>query len=425
MLFLISCEKQLNVEPTLSVSSITTEENVKNLLSGTYEIDGRGGSHGGYIQVFSDLLGADQQVSWNGTFAEPREALTKTMNVNNVLVAELWNNMYKTISQCNLVISHLGLVSDAAEKSRIEGEARFLRAFNYFELLRLYGSETKGIPLRLNAINDYNGDLKIARSTPSAVYTAIIEDIEKAVSLLPAENKFYADKLAALALQARVNLYFGKYAEARDAAHQVISDPAKSLTSNFAAAFNNDVNSSEDIYATQVTSQSGENLMITFYASEDNGGRGGDISINQAYLDIFDDPKDERANFYYKNGKEDRLSSKYSKQFTNVPIFRLAEMMLIRGECNLRLNSSTGKTPLDEINTIRSRSGAAALDKISLDVILKERERELAFEGFGSYDIKRTKSTVAGLPYNSPKLVLPIPQAEMDANKLMEQNDGY
>jgi hypothetical protein len=292
-------------------------------------------------------------------------------------------------------------------------------------LLRLFGSETKGVPLRLNAITDYNGDLKIARSTPSAVYTAIQEDIEKAVTLLPAENKFYADKLAALALSARVNLYFGKYAEARDAAHQVISDPSKSLTASFAAAFNNDENSSEDIYATQVTSQSGENLMISFYASEDNGGRGGDISINQAYLDIFDDPKDERASFYYKNAKEDRLSNKYSKQFTNVPIFRLAEMMLIRGECNLRLNSSTGKTPLDEINTIRSRSGAAALDKISLDVILKERERELAFEGFGIYDIKRTQSTVAALPYNSPKLVLPIPQAEMDANKLMEQNDGY
>jgi hypothetical protein len=428
LLFLISCEDQLNVEPTLSISddvALTSEENVKKIMIGTYEIDGNQNGHGGYVQIFSDLLGSEDQVSWNGTFTEPREALTKTMFANNFLIGAIWNNTYRVITQCNLVLDNLALITDDGEKSRIEGEARFLRALNYFELLRLYGTETQGVPLRLKAINDYGGDLAIARSTTAEVYTTIQEDITKAVALLPEENKFYADKFSALALQARVHLYLGKYTEARDAAHLVISTSNKALSANFSGAFNHDVNNSEDIFAMQVTSQSGTNTLIQHYASEGNGGRGGDISVNQAYLDIFDDPNDERVRFFYVNGKGNRLSSKYTNQFGNIPVFRLAEMILIRAECNQRLNTSIGSTPLEDVNAIRLRSGAAPLNNLNLVDILKERQRELAFEGLAIYDIKRTKTSIAGILYNSPKLVMPIPRAEMDANRLMEQNEGY
>ena len=175
----------------------------------------------------------------------------------------------------------------------------------------------------------------------------------------------------------------------------------------------------------QVTSQSGENQLISMYASEENGGRGGDKSLNQEFFDIFDDPADERAQFYYENARGDLLTSKYTNQFGNVPLFRLAEMYLITIECNQRLNSNTGANPLDDINDLRVRNGAAVLTSITLNDILAERKRELAFEGFAIYDVKRTKSIVKNLPYNSPKLVMPIPQAEMDSNNLMEQNEGY
>ncbi len=428
LLFLLGCEDQLNVEPTLSISdeaALTSEDNIKKLLIGTYEIDGSRNSHGGYVQIFSELLGSDEQVSWNGTFTEPREALTKTMLANNFIIGAVWNNMYRVISQSNLVLDHLTLISDDDERSRIEGEARFLRALNYFELVRLFGNTTKGVPVRLQSISDFGGDLKIARSSTAEVYAAIQEDITKAVSLLPDENEFYADKYAALALQARVNLYLGKYTEARDAAHLVISNTNKALSASFAKAFNQDENGVEDIYTMQVTSQSGENQLIQMYASEENGGRGGDISINQAYLDIFDDPNDERAHFFYENEKGDLLTGKYTNQFGNVPVFRLAEMILIRAECNMRLNTTIGNQPLDDVNVLRQRAGAAVLNSIDIQDILSERQRELAFEGLAIYDIKRTQSSVAGLPYNSPKLVLPIPQAEIDANSLMEQNEGY
>jgi hypothetical protein len=205
----------------------------------------------------------------------------------------------------------------------------------------------------------------------------------------------------------------------------VITNSGKSLSPTFADAFNHDEDGAEDIFTMQVTSQSGDQELIAEYASEDNGGRGGDISINQEYLDIFDDANDERGHFYYENPFGDLLTGKYTNQFGNIPIIRLAEMILIRAECNLRLSTSTGALPVDDINSIRTRSSASPLASVSLDDIIVERQRELAFEGFGIYDIKRTQGSVLGLPYSDPKLVLPIPQSEIDTNALMEQNPGY
>ena len=84
-----SCESRLDVEPTLSISdevALKSPENVKKLLIGTYEINGDAYSYGGYLQIFSDLLGYDNYVSRNGTFSEPREALTKNMFSINSLI---------------------------------------------------------------------------------------------------------------------------------------------------------------------------------------------------------------------------------------------------------------------------------------------------------------------------------------------------
>ena len=62
---------------------------------------------------------------------------------------------------------------------------------------------------------------------------------------------------------------------------------------------------------------------------------------------------------------------------------------------------------------------------LSLDLIFNERQLELGFEGHILHDKKRFGKSILGLPSNSPKLVLPIPQSEMDSNSLMVQNSGY
>ena len=430
LLFLGSCEDRLELSPAQSIAgeiALSTETNITNILIGTYDEAGQGSTHGGQLQVISDLIGAEDQVTWGGTFLAPAEIRNRIILPDNGFVAGFWNNAYEVINQANLIIDNIGVItSDPATKDRIEGEARFLRALSYFELVQHFSSGTTGVPLRTTGISDYAIDLDLGRATTGEVYDFLINDLTTAIALLPASNDFFADRFSAEALLARVYLFQGDYAKARDAAHNVIENSGSNLTSTFAEAFNNDANSSEDLFAFQVTSQTGTNALVIFYASEGNGGRGGDITINDSYVNSFDSPNDERATFFYESPENGgRLTAKYTNQFGNVPILRLAEMYLIRAEANLEAGTELGQSPLADLNLIRNRAGASELASATKDVVLQERQFELGFEGFFIYDIRRTQGTVAGLSSDDPSLTLPIPQSEIDTNQAIEQNPGY
>lgn len=435
----IGCEDELNLEPFQQVSvdvALSTEDNINNILVGAYEEAGQFPTFGGRTHLMADLLGANGEISWNGTFFDPREIFNKQILIDNGFVANHWANSYEVINQTNLVIDNLDIVtSSAAERDRIEGEAKFLRALCYFDLVRFFGpayqagggNSQPGVPLRLTGIIDYSGDLGIARSTVEEVYSQILSDLADAVALLPASNEFFADQYAARALQARVYFQQGNYAAARDAANDVLMNSGHSLASTYAGAFNRDSDSVEDIFAFQVTSQTGDNELIIFYASEGNGGRGGDVGLEAPFFALFDDPaNDARASFNYvspNNGET--LTSKYTNQFGNVPTLRIGEMHLIRAESNFREGTTVGLAPLVEINALRGRSGAAALGAVTLDIFFNERILELAFEGHLIHDYKRTGRAVGAIPAADNSLVFPIPQAEMDTNALMTQNAGY
>jgi len=423
------CEDSLEIQPAQSISgevAISTEANIQNVLTGAYAENGKDEAYGGQLQFMTDLLGKGDYISWVGTFIQPRQAANKNLLADNSFVRDYWNNAYATINQSNLVLDNLDVVISSTEESdRIEGEARFLRALNYFDLNRMFSSGAMGVPLRTAGISDYSVDLSVARASTSEVYDLVISDLTTAVSKLPETNGFVADKYAAQALLARVYLQLGRYGDARDAADDVLANSGHALAGNFAAAFNNDMDGSEDIFAIQVTSQDGANDLITHYADEQNGGRGGDIEINDAYLTLFEE-MDERGSFFVESRQSgSRLTGKYTNQFGIIPLIRVAEMHLIRAESNLREDTETGLSPLDEINALRDRSGASALDDVDLDDILLERDRELGFEGFFIHDIRRTGRSVDGFAADANELVFPIPQSEMDTNSAMEQNPGY
>lgn len=438
-LLLIGCENELEINPTNNLPgelAFSSEANIAAILVGTYDEAGQAATYGGDLQIFTDLLGTSDQTFWTGTFQAFRQAFQKNVFVDNGFVDDIWSNAYETINQANLVLDNLETVTSSPdEKDRIEGEAKFLRALNYLDLVRNFASPylagqantQQGVPLRLVGIVDYAQSQEIARSSVDEIYNQVILDATDAYNLLPSANGFYADKYAAQALLARTFFQQGNYVAARDAANDVLLNSGHSLTSNFAGAFNNDVDSSEDIFAFQVTSQTGSHDLTNHYASEGDGGRGGDIVIEDAYLALFDDPNDERGNFTYINPDNDRrLTLKYTNQFANISIFRIAEMHLIRLESNFRLGSSVGLAPLTEINALRARSSAAPLlGPLTLDLIFNERQLELAFEGFILNDSKRTQRSVGSISWDDTSLVLPIPQAEMDTNPLMVQNPGY
>ena len=437
--FTFSCDDNLEIDPEQSIDgsqALNSEQNIAALLLGVYEEAGQGVSFGGDIQIMADLLGASDQISWFGTFLAPRQLIQKSLLVDNTFVRDTWFNNYETINQTNLIIDNLDVITSSdAYRAQIEGEAKFLRAMSYFELVRLWGlpyeagttNSQPGVPLRLIGYEDYSQPLPAERASVEEIYAQVLSDLEDAYTNLPASNDIFADRYAAQALRARVYLQMQNYAAARDAANDVIENSGASLTGSFADAFNNDTDSSEDLFDFQVTNQTGDSDLITFYASQDNGGRGGDIVLNPAYFALFPDADDERANFTYIGDYGDNLTGKYTNQFANITIFRLAEMYLIRAEGNIMENTAVGQTPAEDVNLLRLRAGAETVSApLTQEDILLERQLELAFEGFLLHDLKRTQNDIDGLPYNDPSLVLPIPQNEMDTNDLIgDNNPGY
>lgn len=443
--FLVSCENQLEIDPRQredAAITLTTEKGVSDILTGTYAILATGDIYGGRTQVSAELLAqtgvtTTTDFRWRGTFADFRQMYTKTMTVNNGLVNEIWERSYEAINSANIVIDNIDLVQDPDKAKTMVAEAKFIKSLLYFDLVRLFAkpydasigaNNQLGVVIRPNAIYDYNADLSAERSTVEQVYNLVISDLNQAYADLPEDNGFYANKYAAKALLARVYLQKQDYPAALSAANEVIQMSGAQLSPTFKEAFNHDVNQIEDIFAIQITKQTGDNQMVNHYGSEDVGGRGGDIEIRNTFLNKFDDPNDERRNFNYINSDNGRrLTSKYTSEFGDVSIIRLAEMILIRAECNSRLSSSVGATPLDDINALRTRAKATTFSTVTLNDILRERLLELAAEGFAIHDIKRTKSTIptTTFAWNSDLLVFPIPLNETDYNKKITQNPGY
>lgn len=435
-ILIVSCDSSiLDQEPRQSISlesAISTESNLRSLLLGIYDESGQVSTYGGRSQLISDLMGNTGELSWQGTFIQPRQFNNKSVLASNTFVAGNWNNNYEVINQANLIIDNISIFTDVAEKQKVEGEAKFLRAMAYFDLVRNFSKQYSGtsnadlgVPLRLTGITDFTQDLSKERNTVQEVYDQILSDLSDAYANLPSDNGIFADKYATKALEARVYLQQRDYPKARDAANDVIQNSGHSLlASGYSAVFNNDTDSSEDVFTFQVTDQTGSNGLITFYASQANGGRGGDIVVNDAFVNSFDSNLDERKAFFTL-ATGDRLTAKYTNQFGNVSVFRLAEMYLIRAECNFREGTNLGATPLSDVNLVRSRSNAPNLGALTLPLILKERTLELAFEGFALHDFKRTETNVGTLSWDDDKLVLPIPQSEMDSNSKIVQNPGY
>ncbi|RZJ49206.1 MAG: RagB/SusD family nutrient uptake outer membrane protein [Flavobacterium sp.] len=450
-LFFSGCEEELNLDPKQTQdgdTTLSTETGVTNVLTGTYSLAANGNAYGGRILLYADLLGvtgvtATTDFRWRGSFDELEQMYIKTMFSNNVIIRGTYARLYEIVNASNTVIENIGRVQDPDRQAVMIGEANFLRSLAYFDLVRLFAKPYQsgqantqlGVVIRPNAIYDFSVDLSKERSTVDEVYKVIIDGLNLAYTNLPEENGFYADKYAAKALLARVYLQQGNYPAARDAANDVIENSGHALSGKYADAFNHDTDQIEDVFAIQITTQTGVNDAVTFYAAEDDGGRGGDFLIRQAYLDKFTDPNDERGTFNYVNPANDRLLTlKYTNQFADVGIIRLAEMYLIRAEANFRAGTAIGNAPVDDINIIRTRAKASNFATVTLDDILLERQLELAMEGFLIHDIKRTKQTITTtdsegdpllLPFDADVLVFPIPIAEMDANKLITQNPGY
>lgn len=441
---LAGCEKKLDISPYQSIAddkALLNESDVQVTLVGCYDGIQSAAAYGGDILVLNDLIGNTADINFTGTFAGLSDAYQTQMTADNSFARDTWIAAYNTINRCNNVLSAVDKVtSSTAKKNSVEGQALFLRASMFFELVKLYAkavgdgdySANPGVPLILTPTGNVTDADYPARATVKAVYDKVIADLVKAESLLPTTNGNYATKWAAAAQLSRVYLMVKDYAAARDAADRVIASSGKILNPDFTKLWFTFINNggatpAEYLFSMKVTSQDGTNSQNTYFGRTigtipGTAGRS-DCKIKAAHIAQYENG-DVRKGFFVLNGGN-YYTQKHLDRFGDVAVIRLAEMYLTRAEANLRLGTIVGATPLADLNRIRNRAGLPSLLLATLADITKERALELAFEGQKLIEAKRLQTPVGALAWNDPKLILPIPRREVDVNKNLVQNQGY
>lgn len=382
------------------------------------------------IQVLS--LYADELVH-TGSFPTYNEYfvnnVTATGNVNN---SNIWGSYYAAIFRANSVIAALeadteGNVSSSVRTAAM-AEAKALRAYFYFFLVQSYG----GVPIPQEIVTEGGSAAgNVARSSEAEVYAYIQADINDAMGNLNNNGVFRFSNDALRVLKAKVHMALGEYGPAEDALAPIIGNYA--LVDDYTDLFVPGTNS-EAIFKLNYSTDDANSLAFYFYPSAEGGRREtaptstlvDSFEPGDARLDLIRDPADESA----------IILTKYSDVATGTDqpnIYRYADVLLMYAEVLARGNDASAS---DYINEVRERAGLGDVVLTSanvVDLIAQERLVELYGEGQRWFDVKRlgiAQEVIEGkgLNFNANRLVLPLPQSEIDANDEItqaDQNTGY
>lgn len=438
LVLLPGCDGILDLEPQQSISdevALSSPSAVETALIGVYDVLGDADLFGGRFMLMADLLGDEGDLNWTGTFSQPREVWSKSILIDNSMVASQWIDSYRAINIANNVLGSLDVFEDDAQRNRVEGEARFARALLYHQLVRFFGrawhdgdpASNLGVPIVTEPTREITDEARLPRNTVAEVYAQVIDDLTAAKNLLPVDNGPFAETWTASAVLARVYLDQRRWSDAATEASRVIEESEYTLAPTYAAAFNNQTDGPEYVFATQVSPQDGANSLNEFYGNVDPGPGRGDINMTEQHEARYEEG-DARADMLYVDGDGFTRTAKWIQGASgnvNIPIIRLAEMYLTRAEANLRGGTTIGADPVDDVNAIRDRATLDLVTTVTVQDVIDERRLELAFEGHRIFDAKRNEESIDGLAWDSPRLVYPIPRRELDANPILDQNEGY
>jgi hypothetical protein len=429
----------LDVTPHSTVpeaTAISDAAGARSALNGAYANLQSLSYYGESLVDFPEVA-SDNGVA-TGTLTAYADADANAMKADNSEVATMWNNIYDGVNRTNEIITKVpnitGMSSD--DQDEILGEAYFLRALHYHNLVKLWG----GVPLRLEPVESVTQAAEITRSTPTEVYTQILADLGKAETLITNTDQTTEASLgAAYAIDARVRLYMGDWAGAEAAARKV-EDMDYSLASNFADLFSATGNAtSEDIFRVLFTPAQ-YNEVGYYYLTKNLGGRY-EVAPSDSVIAAFDPasggdyaayaPSDDRGQFSIGVDGKRVYAARYmtSTGAEHVHVIRLGEVILIRAEALAQLNRLP--EAVDEYNRTRVRAGLAPDARTGrtqasvLASIYAERRLELAFEGDRWPDLVRRGVAASTLGIDANMTLFPIPQHEIDTAPGITQNPGY
>jgi hypothetical protein len=467
------CKKFLTVDPPYSQdveNFFQSPEDYDRALTGAYDM-----LQGSFMTLWIGEIASDNAIA-GGESVNDSQGLHQIDDmthggVNNELRNVLrWN--YTGITRANYILENKDNI-DFVGKDHIIAEAKFLRAYYYFELVKYFGD----VPLIIDKRIGIEEALQIPRSPKAEVYAQIEKDFSEAAQVLNpmASQKGRATKGAALAFLGKVYLYQNKFSEASSTFDEVINSGIYSLIPNYNDLFSvANENNSETIFDVQYTGLEGGsygcliclegNAAVGFQGIRQyNGpvyGDGNSYNLpTQALYDAFSsiDPRrgatildieafiaaqPDASSITYAQGAGGHTgfyNNKYIKRQgeiglpdndltspVNYRVMRYADVLLMAAEAHYQTGNTSKAQQL--VNQVRVRAGVPGLAVNSINVIYKERRFELSGEGLRFFDLVRTGQAADFIQGFIPGKheVFPIPQVEIDlAGGSWPQNSGY
>ncbi|MFA5419408.1 MAG: RagB/SusD family nutrient uptake outer membrane protein, partial [Bacteroidales bacterium] len=231
-----SCDFDLDKENPNSVTVenfYKTEDDLTNAVNATYAVL-QDATLVAREWFFIHHLRGDDMATGGGQLETPRyQVLIGTNDPANFVAKSVWNGWYAVIHRANVVIEKAADISMDSEtrRERLVGEAKFLRAWAYFDLVSLWG----GVPLYNEYVKDLSGSNP--RATVDEVYASIISNLQDAIAALPlnysGENIGRATQGAARAMLAKVYMQQGDYASAKNQLQEIIDSNQYWLVDNY------------------------------------------------------------------------------------------------------------------------------------------------------------------------------------------------
>ncbi|MBX3240335.1 MAG: RagB/SusD family nutrient uptake outer membrane protein [Chitinophagaceae bacterium] len=453
-----ACSKQLEEKPVSFVSPdnfFQTAQQVETAFAASMNF--LWNYWGGYSYGYGSFIHDDQL---NGG----------DLNLSASHGSGLWNIHYRALVNINAAIAAIknGNLQGVpqADIDRLTGQAKFLRAYNYFMLVRMFG----GVPLITEETPDPIAN-PMPRASISEVYALIVSDFTEAANKLPASWAGARGKPtsgAAKGLLAKVYLTMataplnetGNYQKAADLAWEVIQSGQYSLVTNIHEVFS-------------LSNKYGPEMMWSFNSTYDdpatdpqiwapeNMDGWGDASVNPVWEQaIPDNPRKDAYLITELNGVHyadwDAEHVPYIRKFLyisqedfdsyastiNFPIIRYADVLLIYAEAANMANGAPTQAAVNAINLVIDRANGyapvaghplltTAMSKDAFDVaVIEERNQELCFEFDRWFDLVRKKLLREKNPeweanFSENDYLFPIPERDLRLNDLLEQNPGY
>ncbi|MEO6232943.1 MAG: RagB/SusD family nutrient uptake outer membrane protein [Ferruginibacter sp.] len=488
VLLFSSCSKDLNQVPISSATTATFYTQTNDFIQASNA-------------VYSDLRGyPDRQLNLSETRSDNLYAVSdggvrdweginsfhKTI-ASNVYVSEAWNADFNGISRANVLMDQLqkngSVINNAALQLRLEAEAKFLRAFFYFDLVKWFGK----VPIADHPLTAAEA-LDLPRATVADVYALILSDLQFAGTNLPdsygSADKGRATKYAAKGIEALVHmtrsgpdygiegpgLGLNEWGAAATLLNEIIASNKYSFLSSYTNIFSfTNENNAEVVFDVQYVTGLSPVVGSTFpwvlipdswFLSQGKAVQGG-LQIRPIAEDLLNDyvAGDIRKDFCIQSGftnagvTETRSFFKKFVDLTKVPsnrvdwpinfiVLRYTDILMLKAECILRGATGGTQGDVDAIVTqVRNRAGiAGAATGVTFTELLDERRKEFASEGSRWHDLVRSGTIETVIPawiaaedlahlmqpFQKNYIIYPVPQAELDARPgLYTQNPGY